>query len=160
KERQDAERFYAARDFAPIWIENGAVAPRANAVTARLKQADTDGLDPADYPTPDFRAATTPEALAEAELRLTAAALTYARHAQSGRVHYSRISADIVYNIVAPEPAEILAKLAEAANAGEALASYNPPQEGFRALRAKLAEARGQKADSGPARIGAGPVLK
>src|SRR5262249_37464765 len=34
KERQDAERFYAARDFAPIWIENGAVNARANAVIA------------------------------------------------------------------------------------------------------------------------------
>jgi len=160
KERQDAERFYAARDFAPIWIENGAINARANAVVARLKQADTDGLDAADYRTPDFQAATTPEALAEAELKLTAAALTYARHAQTGRVHYSRVSADIVYNIVAPEPAEVLAKLVEATNAGEALASYNPPQEGYRLLRAKLAEVRGQKADGGPARIGAGPMLK
>jgi murein L,D-transpeptidase YcbB/YkuD len=160
KERQAVEAFYAGRDFAPMWIDNGAVNARAKGVMARLRQADADGLDASDYRIPDFAAAATPEALADADLRLTVAALTYARHAQTGRVHYSRISADIVYNLVPPEPADVLAKLAAAQDAGEALGSYNPPQEGYRQLRAKLAEVRGQKGDSGPVRISGGPVLK
>jgi L,D-transpeptidase YcbB len=159
-ERKPIEAFYTARNYAPLWSENGAVNARAQAVIARLHQADTDGLDPSDYPTPDFAAATTPEALADAEIRLTSSVLTYARHAQIGRVHYSRVSADIVYNLVPPEPAEVLGKMAEARDAGEALASYNPPHEGYRLLREKLAEARGHTGDSGPARIAAGPVLK
>jgi murein L,D-transpeptidase YcbB/YkuD len=91
---------------------------------------------------------------------MTMAVLTYARHAQIGRVHYSRVSHDIVYNLVPPEPAEVLAKMADAKDAGEALGSYNPPHEAFRLLREKLAEARGRTGDSGPARIASGPMLK
>jgi murein L,D-transpeptidase YcbB/YkuD len=159
-ERKPIEAFYAAREFAPLWIENGAVNARAKGAIARLKQADADGLDPSDYRTPDFAAASSPEALADAELRLTMAVLTYARHAQIGRVHYSRVSADIVYNMVPPEPAEVLAKMASAKDAGEALESYNPPHEAYRLLREKLAEARGRTGDGGPARIAAGPMLK
>jgi murein L,D-transpeptidase YcbB/YkuD len=159
-ERKPIEAFYTARNYAPLWSDNGAVNARAKAVIARLKQADSDGLEPADYPTPDFAAASTPEALADAELRLTSSVLTYARHAQIGRVHYSRVAADIDYNLVPPEAAEVLGKMADAKDAGEALASYNPPHEGYRLLREKLAEARGRTADSGPVRIAAGPVLK
>jgi L,D-transpeptidase YcbB len=159
-ERKAVEGFYAARQFAPLWIENGAANARAKAVIARLHEADADGLDPSDYRTPDFAPGSSPEALAEAEAKLTAAVITYARHAQVGRVHYSRISADIVYNLMPPEPADVLAKMAEAKDAGEALGAYNPPHEGYRLLREKLAEARGRTGDSGPARIPAGPMLK
>jgi L,D-transpeptidase YcbB len=159
-ERKPIETFYAAHEFAPLWIENGAVNARGKAAIARLKQADADGLDPSDYRIPDFAAALSPETQADAELRLTMAVLTYARHAQTGRVHYSRVSADIIYNLAPPEPAEVLAKMADAKDAGEALVSYNPPHEGYRALREKLAEARGRSGDSGPARIDSGPVLK
>jgi L,D-transpeptidase YcbB len=159
-ERKPIEAFYATRTFAPLWIDSGAANVRAKAAIARLKQADSDGLDSADYPTPDFAAASTPDALAEAEIRLTSAVLTYARHASIGRVHYSRISADIDFKLVPPEPADVLGKMAEARDAGETLGSYNPPHEGYRLLREKLAEARGQTGDSGPVRIAAGPVLK
>ena len=161
KERTAAEAFYAGRGYAPLWISDGVANERAKAAIGRLKAADRDGLDPSDYPTPDFKApADRSEALADAELRLTNSVLAYARHAQSGRVHYSRISADIFYEQVFPEPAEILARIAAAADAGEALGSYNPPHPGYKALRAKLAEARSRHGDTGPARIGGGPVLK
>jgi L,D-transpeptidase YcbB len=159
-ERKPIEAFYAARNFAPLWLDGGAANARAKAAIARLRQADDDGLDASDYPTPDFAAASTPDALAEAEIKLTSAVLNYARHASIGRVHYSRISADIDYKLVPPEPADVLAKMADAKNAGEALGSYNPPHEGYRLLREKLAEARGRTGDSGPTRIPAGPVLK
>ena len=159
-ERKPIEAFYAARNYAPLWSDNGAANARAKAVIAPLKDADAEGLEPSDYPTPDIVAASTPEALADAEVRLTSSVLTYARHAQIGRVHYSRVAADIDYNLVPPEPAEVLGKMADAKDAGEALASYNPPHEGYRLLREKLAEARGRTGDTGPARIAAGPVLK
>jgi murein L,D-transpeptidase YcbB/YkuD len=161
KERAAVEAFYAGRGYAPLWITDGAANERAKATIARLKAADADGLDPSDYPTPDFKApADRPEALADAELRLANSVLTYARHAQTGRVHYSRISADIFYEQVFPEPAEILARIAAASDAGVTLGSYNPPHPGYQALRAKLADARTRHGDTGPARIGTGPVLK
>src|SRR5262249_40419483 len=121
KERATVETFYAARGFAPLWIENGTINERARIAAAHFAAADADGLDPSDYPTPNFKSATNPDALADAELKLSSVALTYSRHAQAGRIHFSRVSADISYNIVAPDPAEVLAKIADAKDLDAAL---------------------------------------
>ena len=141
-DREGVEQFYKARDYKPLWVSDGAADARAKAAIAYLGQVDTDGLNPADYPTPDFKAATTASALAEDELKLTASVLTYARHAQIGQIYFSRVGADIDFKLVAPEPAEVLAKLAGAADVAAALDGYNPPQPEFKALKEKLAELR------------------
>ncbi len=141
-DREGVEQFYKARDYKPLWVADGAADERAKAAIAYLGQVDADGLDPRDYPTPNFKSATTAEALAEDELKLTASVLTYARQAQIGRIHFSRVGADIDFKLIAPEPAEVLAKLAGDGDAGAALDSYNPPQPEFKALKAKLADLR------------------
>ena len=154
-ERAAAEAFYKERDYAPLWSANGS----AKAATARLKASDADGLTPSDYETPDFAAATTPEALAEADLKMSATVLDYARHAQGGRIHYSRVSADIAYPIHDPDPADVLAAVASAKDVAATLDSYNPQHKGFKALKAKLAELRGAS-ETPPAKIAEGPTLK
>ena len=53
-ERRAVARFYAARNYAPLWIKDGQLDARAKDVIARLKDAAADGLDPADYPAPNF----------------------------------------------------------------------------------------------------------
>ena len=141
-DREGVQAFYSARNYAPLWVNAGAANERAKSAIAYLAQADASGLDPNDYPTPDFASAVTADALAEAELKLTASALTFARQAQIGRIHYTRVDADIQFNLVAPEPADVLAKLADGDDAGSVLDSFNPPQPGFKALKAKLAELR------------------
>ena len=141
-DREALEQFYKARDYKPLWVSDGKADARATAAIAYLGQADTDGLDPSDYPTPNFNSATTAEAQAEAELKLTASVLTYARQAQTGRIHFSRVGADIEFKPVAPEPADVLGKLAEASDVAAALDGYNPPQPEFKALKEKLAELR------------------
>jgi murein L,D-transpeptidase YcbB/YkuD len=158
-DRTAIEAFYAQRNYAPLWIANGAANAPAKAVMAQLAAADADGLDDADYPVPNF-AASEPTALAEAELRLTLSALTYARHAQVGRVHHSRVSSDIQFTLDPDEPADVLKALADAKDAGAKLASYNPPHAGYKALKAKLAEVRGRKEEAGPTRIPDGATLK
>jgi murein L,D-transpeptidase YcbB/YkuD len=160
KERTLIDAFYSGRDYAPLWLTDGKASDRAKAAISYLGHVDTEGLDPADYPVPDFRALSDPAALAEAELKLTAAVLTFAHHAQMGRVHWSRISADIFYNQTAPEPADVLADMAGATDVGAALAAYNPQHPGYKALKAKLAEIRANKGDTGQERIPGGPVLK
>ncbi|MEY9104988.1 murein L,D-transpeptidase YcbB/YkuD [Bradyrhizobium yuanmingense] len=157
-ERAAIEKFYGARDFAPIWTQGGNLTAAAKGVIARLKDAASDGLNPADYPVPDF-AATTPDALADAELKLTASMFDYARHAQSGRMHWSQASGDILYPEHPVDPGEVLAKVTTAADASAALESYNPPHKLYKELKAKLAELRGQ--GSGPViEIADGPALK
>ena len=141
-DREGVEAFYKARDYKPLWLSNGVLDDRAKAAIAYLGQTAADGLDPTDYPVPDFKSAITADALAEAELKLTASVLTYARQAQIGRIHFSRVSADIEFKLVAPEPANVLAKLADAMDVAATLDGYNPPQPEFKALKEKLAELR------------------
>jgi len=121
QDRTAIEAFYAGRGYAPLWIANGGETKRAKAVAARLKKADTDGLDPSDYPAPDFNAAAgRSDTLAQAELTLDKSVLTYARHAQAGQVHYSRVSAEIAYHLAATEPSEVLARITSAAHPADA----------------------------------------
>ena len=158
-ERSAVEKFYGAREFAPLWTQAGSLTESGKGVIARLKDAASDGLNAADYPVPDFAAATTPDALAEADLKLTASMLDYARQAQSGRMHWSQVSADISYPEHPTDPNEVLANVTSAKNASAALDSYNPPQKLYKELKAKLAELRGQ-GDGPVIAIGDGPVLK
>lgn len=158
-ERAGVEKFYAARDFAPLWTQGGIATSTAKAVMARLKNAEADGMNAADYPVPDFTAANTPDALAEAEVKLTSSMLDYARQAQSGRMHWSQISGDVSFPEHPTDTNEVLVNVSTAKDASAALDSYNPPQKGYQDLKKKLAELRG---DTGmPVQtIAEGPALK
>ncbi len=158
-ERAAVEKFYTAHDFAPLWTQSGSLTATGKGVVARLQDAASDGLNPADYPVPDFAAATAPDALAEADLKLTASMLDYARHAQSGRMHWSQVSGDIQYPEHPTDPAEVLTNITTAKDASAALDSYNPPHKLYRELKAKLAELRGQ-GDGPVIQIADGPMLK
>jgi len=159
KERASIEAFYTGRNYAQLWITDGNVNARATAAITYLSQVGADGLDPADYPVPNFTSLSDPAALAEAEIRLTTSVITYAHHAQIGRIHWSRVSADIFYDTKAPDPAAVLASMVEAKDVGEALAAYEPHAPEYLALKAKLAEIRAGRGSSGKARIPNGPSL-
>ncbi|UPJ48865.1 L,D-transpeptidase family protein [Bradyrhizobium sp. 200] len=156
-ERAAVEKFYSARDYAPQWTQAGKLTDSGKGVIARLKDAASEGLNPADYPVPDFAAAS-PDLLAEAELKLTASMLDYARQAQSGRMHWSQVSGDILYPEHPTDPAEVLANISTAKDASAALDGYNPPHKLYRELKAKLAELRGQ-GDGPMIHIAEGPAL-
>src|SRR6185436_20771883 len=129
--------------YAPVFTEAGKLTETAKGVIARLKDAASDGLNPADYPVPDFNVAASPDALADADLKLTASVLDYARQAQSGRMHWSQVSGDIQYPEHPTDPAEVLNNITTAKDASTTLDSYNPPHKLYRELKAKLAELRG-----------------
>jgi len=156
KERESIDAFYASRNYAPLWITEMKANARAKAVVAYLGGVAADGLDPTDYPVPNFTSLADPAALAEAEISLTTSVILYAHHAQIGRVHWSHVSGDIFYDQSTPDPGDILATMAQAKDAGEALAAYEPHAEAYLALKAKLAEVR---AASGTP-IPNGPSLK
>ena len=157
-ERAAVEKFYTARDYAPQWTQAGKLSDSGKGVIARLKDAAAEGLNPADYPVPDFAAAASPDQLAEAELKLTASMLDYARQAQSGRMHWSQVAADIQYPEHPTDPAEVLANISTAKDASAALDGYNPPHKPYQGLKAKLAELRGQ-GDGPVIQIAEGPAL-
>lgn len=163
-EQSAIQSFYASRNFLPIWVQKGVATAAAKTAIARIKAADQDALEPSDYPTPDLTADTSSAGLAEAELKLTGAVLAYARDAQMGPIHFTRVSENIYYEQETPDPTQILANVMKATDVAAALDSYNPPQAGYKALKAKLAELRaarsGSTDDSNVRRIPEGPSLR
>src|SRR4029077_15123895 len=101
------------------------------------KNADADGLDHADYKTPTF-GGLSPDALAEAELSLTQTVLTYARHLQAGRVPHRQVREDnIALPQRAPDPAVVLAAVAEGGDAGEAFDPVKPPYAKYTEIKSE-----------------------
>ena len=136
-------RYYEEQGYAPAWTTDAGLTDRALQIIARIKQADTDGLNPSDYLTPptSMRSAT-PAELAHADVVLSQAIVAYARHAHAGRQDPAAISDSIGYEPHLPDPVAVLAGVAGADDPAAALASFNPASPEFAALRAKLAEIR------------------
>ena len=144
RDRAGVLAFYKARNYAPIWLADGKPAPRAQQVSGFLHGVAADGLDPADYPTPQF-GNTDPAKLAADELTLTNSAVTFARHASIGRVAFTRVSGAVYYDQKAPNPADVLGKLADSTDVRATLDAYNPQSPQYKALKAQLAAARSGK---------------
>ena len=74
--RGAVKRFYAARDFRPLWFRSGKVGPSANTLIAYLESANLDGLKPSSYRADELRELIAsarsgdPEAIARAEIQL------------------------------------------------------------------------------------------
>jgi murein L,D-transpeptidase YcbB/YkuD len=139
-EQAAAQSFYQARNYQPIWTGSPEALKRAEGAIAFLRNLKSEGLEPRDYPTPDLSANLSEEQAAKAELQLTGSILRYARHASSGRVSYTRVSASILYPEHAADPAEVLNKVASAQDMNAVLQSFEPQQPGFVALKAALAK--------------------
>lgn len=135
------------------------ITARGSAILKRLRAAGEDGLNPADYPAKAPAAGAQAPALAEAELDLAVAALTYARHAQSGRFNPTRISAMVTPTRDIPHPQAILADLASARDPNAALAAYNPPHPGYLRLKAVLASMT-EREPAKQVTIPPGPLLR
>ncbi len=159
-ERAAFAAYYAERDNAPLWLEGDGFSAKAQALAARLAAAGEDALFPSDY-TPPALSVTGDEARVEAELRLSALALLYARDARGSRIEPRRLSNLITPRLSLPGAREVLDRLASAPDSGMALLSYNPPHAGYAALRSKLAELRkGRTAEEPMVRIPDGPPLR
>jgi murein L,D-transpeptidase YcbB/YkuD len=139
QDRAGVEAFYRDRGFAPLWIADGTASSRAKAAIAYLRGVAADGLDPADYRIPAF---SDPSKLEQDEVALTNSVLAFARHARTGRLPYAKVSSAIHYELENPEAADVLANMANAGNIAEALDTYQPQHPAYKALKAKLPEAR------------------
>ncbi len=159
RERAEILAAYQANDNRPLWIDGKGWSEAGKRLTAQLGRAGEDGLRPTDYPLPAFEASDR-GSLAEADVRLSALAVLYARDARGARVDPRRLSKLLTPTLFLPSATEVLSELTAATDAGAVLAAYNPPHEGYRRLRAKLAELREHLDDTPLVRIPAGPALK
>jgi murein L,D-transpeptidase YcbB/YkuD len=159
RERGEIAAAYQANENRPFWVGGKGWNEAGKRIAAQLGRAAEDALRPNDYPLPVFEASDK-DKLAEADIRLSALAVLYARDARGGRLDPRRLSKLITPTLSLPSATEVLSELAAATDAGTALAAYNPPHEGYRRLRAKLAEMREHLDDTPLVRIPAGPPLK
>ena len=153
RRRADAvAKVYEARGNQPLWVEGDHYSDKAKATIARLADAVEDGLNPIDYALPeaDLSAATT-ELVANADLRVSMAVATFAEQASGGRVAPRSISKDITRTPERIPADKALATVADASDPAAALEGFNPPTEGFKRLKAMLAEVRAAKDNAEPA---------
>ncbi len=139
KEHAAIAAYYAARDYAPLWVENGKPIDAVAIVLQQLAHAADDALDLSAMPVPVFEGGA--ERLAAADVALSAQIVAYGRQASGCRVDPQEISGLIGAKPNLPDPALILASVAAAGPAGGTmLQSFNPPQKAYAGLREKLAE--------------------
>lgn len=165
-QREAIARFYEARGFASLWVEGSQERPfwsaRAKAVQGRIQAAGEDALEPSHYPLPPLGVVSreTMADLAKTELAIGIAAVLYARDARGARIDVSRLNKNITPELGIPDADEVLGALAQAADAGAVLASYNPPHRGYVLLRKALADLRTNRPTRPLVHIPEGPSLR
>ena len=160
KERAAIAFFYAAHGFASIWSASGKPVDAVASVRARLARADEDALDVASPPG-DLKVEGSPEDIAESELAMTEAVVSYARQATGSRVDTLAISPLIGNRPNLADPADVLDAIVGAgADAGDKLRALNPTEPRYVALRDKLVDMRGAKMPAAAKPIPAGPTLR
>ncbi|HEX9671116.1 MAG TPA: L,D-transpeptidase family protein [Thermoanaerobaculia bacterium] len=138
--------FYERRGFEPAWVGEEGPLPQAAELAAAVAAAGGDGLRPADYHLAEIEermaeAATeppAPEPIAELDLLLSDAFLSYASHLRAGRADPAALYRDCRSH---PEQEDLAAVLETALAAGmvrDALALLAPPHAGYARLRAAL----------------------
>jgi murein L,D-transpeptidase YcbB/YkuD len=161
-DRDALSAFYAQAERPLAWVQDGTWTAAARAVAGQLKAAAEDGLDPTSYPLPDLglRKDAAPAKWAEADLKLSVSVLRYARDARGGRIDPTRLSRLATPKLDLPDAADVLAKVSAAKDAGAALASYNPPHPGYRALKERLAQLRESHPSQPSVQVPKGPTLR
>ena len=176
-------RFYGERVHLPAWIgADGRALPRARGVLSGLRSAREHGLPPEDYHAERIesllsdlsiggdRAGTTAldtvteprlRHLAELDLLLTDAFLSYGAHLASGRVDPRSIDPLWIVNGRERDVAAFLARTLEEGRSPEAgLADLAPRQPGYARLQEALSAYRRLASTGGWPRVPEGPALR
>ena len=138
KDQEALKAFYEARSYAALWVTGNGVSAKTPLLLAAFKDADAYGLNPKDFQLPKESAATgSLDERAAAELKLTLAALTYARFARGGRIAdpAALLTTQLDRRPQWIEPKLVLDGLAAAPDAGAYLSSLNPKHAQFEKLR-------------------------
>lgn len=160
--RAELTRFYAARDYRPLWFGSARPVPRTAELIAVLGEAKREGLNPADYITVDLQQACgdpAPDPLS-CELALSDSLLRYARDVGHGLLRAAEL--DPNWHIPQqPLVAEaLLARVAETTDLTTLLHELPPPHHGYQKLRDALAGYRVWASSGQWFPVPAGPTLR
>ncbi len=91
EDRDALTKFYDGRQGAPLWVDANGLNKNAKALIAEFENAADYALTPSAFKVAPL-SATSPAALADAEVDLTTNAVRYARHARGGRADPAALS--------------------------------------------------------------------
>ena len=141
--------FYQGRDFAPAWSDGAALRPWIEDLFAALAAAPDDGLRAEGYRLAALQrlaaaVRSRPDAgsLAELDLLLSDAFLTFAGHLSNGKVNPAAIYRDCALGRDTVDPAAVLESALQANQVRAALAELAPSDRGYELLRAALGRYR------------------
>jgi murein L,D-transpeptidase YcbB/YkuD len=139
--------FYGERTGPLIWVTESGLSDKARAVIQEVRRADDWGLRSSDFTLPQLTAAeTSPEAAAEAEIKLTLTVLKYARYARGGRIRDPSRVSKVLDHTPAIQPSPLVLTNLAATDAPDAyLRTLHPKHEQFERLRQLLLKLRGAK---------------
>ena len=165
EDKQAAAKFFDARSGGALFADAHGLTARGAVLLAELQHADEYGLPAAELvpgKLPSEGTTLDAEGVADAEVRLTLAALKYARFARGGRIPEpsKQLATHLDRAPQLAEPSAILEKLVASTDAGAALRGYNPQHPSFEALRKAYNEARAVKTGDHEAGMPDGPSLR
>jgi L,D-transpeptidase YcbB len=127
----------------PVWVSANGFTPKGKAASGELAKAADWGLNASDFQVPQVGSSLTPEAAADAEVKMGVAVLKYARYARGGRVNPMAISQLIDQTPPVRDPKVVLTDLGATDNPDAYLRSLHPTHQQFELLRQALLKARG-----------------
>jgi murein L,D-transpeptidase YcbB/YkuD len=147
REHEILVQAYAARDYAPLWIDGGRATPQARGLLHALEAAETRGLSRGDYEVDRVAALldglrSSPAQSAQFDLALSVVAVRFVRD-----LHFGRVTPDAVgFHLEVPRTrldlADVVGKLAVAESVKAMLGGVEPPFVHYRLLREALARYR------------------
>lgn len=147
-DRTTLKQFYEARMGQALWMSKSGLTPAGEQLRAELAKADDWGLSSKDLLLPNLdlvsKDGASDEDRAEAEIKLSLAALLYARHARGGRIANptEQLSSYIDRKPQLLEPSQVIDALSAAPDKAVYLRSLNPKHPQFERLRLKLVALR------------------
>jgi murein L,D-transpeptidase YcbB/YkuD len=144
---------YARRDFSPLWIHDGALAPQALILMQQLRMADQYGLRPQDYMmgldasrllglSPDRTERDPAAGAAELDIALSVAALRFLTHLHFGRVDPQTVGFNLQLPRAPLDLSALLEGLTTSASMDQLVASVEPQFAHYRLLKQALARYR------------------
>jgi murein L,D-transpeptidase YcbB/YkuD len=165
-DRQALKKFYASSMGTALWVDRHGYNAEAKNLIAAFNDADNWGLNSADYKVPALTRNDAGEfdqdALTAAEVRLSLAAMKYARDARGGRIidPSGQLSTYIDRKPQMLDPRVVIDALATAPDKGAYLRSLQPKNPQFERLREKLVELRKSAKERESLKIPDGRVLR
>ncbi|SDG90581.1 murein L,D-transpeptidase [Nitrosomonas sp. Nm132] len=142
------KRFYAMRDYQPVWVQDDKISPELDIAIAFIATAEQEGLDSKDYELEQLlrlrkQSSEGPTPL-DLELHTTQAVLTLARDLCRGRLIASEVDPDWHIQQQTFDPADYLQKAINSGNLKSFLEDLSPKTKDYQLMRQALAHYREQ----------------